>query len=144
MKAIGHLLAPIRPLASRSAFVRDLYLEVVYRMIKCDCMLLRSQDHNRVGKDVAEHDFRDFQKARLERLDHLARTSSYHVTHPAPDEVLLDDSTGRETPEMPSAPSPRLDALDIRNNSAVQVPPTGLHSDPNLSTGVNVEISAAL
>ena len=107
-------------------------------------MLLRSQDHNRVGKDVAEYDFRDFQKARLERLDHLARTSSYHVTHPAPDEVLLDDSIGRETPEMPSAPSPRLDALDIRNNSAVQVPPTGLHSDPNLSTGVNVEISAAL
>ncbi|GKZ30714.1 hypothetical protein AbraIFM66950_010008 [Aspergillus brasiliensis] len=152
IKAIGHLLTVIRHLAGRSEFSKDLYLEAAYRMIKCDftrllsqedLTLIQSHDHNLVGQDVAEYDFRDFRKARAERLAHLSRTSSYHVMHAAPDEVLLDDSIGREMPEMPSAPSPRLDALDVCNtiprDPVAQVPPTGAPGDPNPSAGVTVE-----
>ncbi|KAJ3461154.1 hypothetical protein MRS44_009707 [Fusarium solani] len=120
VEAIPHLLTAIREIASRSEFVRQLYVEAVHRLLHCDCMhLLTSNDlaafrdeHQLVGQDVAEYDFRDFGWAKVERLRRGASSS----TNMARDEALLEYKAGKEAAIISAVPSPRLDAMDVSHS----------------------------
>ncbi|KIW29061.1 hypothetical protein, variant [Cladophialophora immunda] len=121
MEAIAHLLTVIRDIAERSEFVKQLHIEAVLRLLRSDCTHLLNQtdfaafrsEYRLVGQDAAEYDFRDFRWAKLERIRRGAESSS---TNAARDEALLEYKVGEETTAPPSAaPSPRLDAMDVRN-----------------------------
>ncbi|EXJ69787.1 uncharacterized protein A1O5_06858 [Cladophialophora psammophila CBS 110553] len=87
MEAIPHLLAVVRNIADRS------------------------DEYRLVGQDAAEYDFRDFRWAKLERIRQGAESS----TNAACDEALLEYKVGEETAPPSTAPSPRLDAMDVRH-----------------------------
>ncbi|KAL2681418.1 hypothetical protein Neosp_009029 [[Neocosmospora] mangrovei] len=107
VEAIPHLLNAIRQIARRSEFVRQL----------CDCMHLLTKDdldafrseHQLVGQDVAEYDFRDFRWAKVERL----RRGASSTVNMARDEALLEYREGEEIALTSGMPSPRLDAMDV-------------------------------
>ncbi|KAH8810671.1 hypothetical protein F5884DRAFT_780061 [Xylogone sp. PMI_703] len=117
MEAIPHLLNIIRNIAQRSEFVKQLHIEAVHRLLRCDCTHLLDEmdfiafrsEYRLVGQDAAEYDFRDFRWAKLERLRRGARLS----TNAAHDEALLEYKVGGETASPSAAPSPRLDAMDV-------------------------------
>ncbi|KAH8891221.1 hypothetical protein GQ53DRAFT_823853 [Thozetella sp. PMI_491] len=130
LEAISHLLAVIRSLADRSEFVKQLYIEAVYRLLRRDfSQLLKQEDlaafrseYRLVGQDAAEYDFRDFRWAKLERIRRGARSSA----HMSRDEALLEYKIGGETAAPSAVPSPRLDAIDVTNataSSATQMQP---------------------
>ncbi|OAA76214.1 Transcription factor [Akanthomyces lecanii RCEF 1005] len=117
MEAIPHLLTVVRSLAARSEFVKQLHIEAVHRLLRCDCAQLLTQTdldafltkYQPVGQDAAEYDFRDFRWAKLERLRRGAASSK----NVALDESLLQYEPGGETAVSSTAPSPRLEALDV-------------------------------
>ncbi|RMJ15592.1 hypothetical protein CDV36_004756 [Fusarium kuroshium] len=120
VEAIPHLLTAIREIASRSEFVRQLYVEAIHRLLHCDCMhLLTNNDfaafrdeHQLVGQDAAEYDFRDFRWAKVERLRRGASSSA----NMARDEALLEYKADEETAIISAMPSPRLDAMDVSHS----------------------------
>lgn len=75
---------------------------------------MNHSEYRLVGQDVAEYDFRDFRWAKLERLRRGARSS----TNAARDEALLEYKVRGETATPSAPPSPRLDAMDVRNTLA--------------------------
>ncbi|KAI8714925.1 Fungal-trans domain-containing protein [Fusarium sp. LHS14.1] len=117
VEAIPHLLNAIRQIARRSEFVRQLHVEAVHRLLQCDCMHLLTKDdldafrseHQLVGQDVAEYDFRDFRWAKVERL----RRGASSTVNMARDEALLEYREGEEIALTSGMPSPRLDAMDV-------------------------------
>ncbi|KAL4960129.1 uncharacterized protein BDV14DRAFT_205059 [Aspergillus stella-maris] len=100
-KGLSNLLSTIRCISARSEFTKHLYLEAIHRLIRCDYMeILEPQDLEAiqrknllVGQDAAEFDFRDFRGAKLERLRKFNGISN----DAAPDEVLLEDTTRKES-----------------------------------------------
>ncbi|KIW92796.1 uncharacterized protein Z519_06645 [Cladophialophora bantiana CBS 173.52] len=119
MEAIPHLLTVVRNIADRSEFVKQLHIEAVLRLLRCDFAHLLNQidfvafrsEYRLVGQDAAEYDFRDFRWAKLERIRQGAESS----TNAACDEALLEYKVGEETAPPSTAPSPRLDAMDVRH-----------------------------
>ncbi|KAK5163898.1 uncharacterized protein LTR77_010292 [Saxophila tyrrhenica] len=118
-EAIPYLLTVIRGLADRSEFVKQLHVEAVHRLLRCDCTDLLSQtdldaflsEYQLVGQDAAEYDFRDFRWAKIERLRRGASSSA----NVAQDETLLQFKVGCETAAPSARTSPRLDANDVNN-----------------------------
>ncbi|KAL1862597.1 hypothetical protein VTK73DRAFT_6733, partial [Phialemonium thermophilum] len=116
--ALPHLLAAIREIGSRSEFVKQLHVEAVLRLLRCECsdMLVKEDmdafysEYRLVGQDAAEYDFRDFRWAKLERLKRSVRPTDDMVR----DESLLE-CRGDDSAAMSTAPSPRLDAADVRS-----------------------------
>ncbi|KAF5009432.1 hypothetical protein FDECE_4364 [Fusarium decemcellulare] len=137
MEAIPHLLTTIRRIASRSEFVRQLYVEAVHRLLRCDCMhLLTSADlaafrseHQLVGQDAAEYDFRDFRWAKVERL----RRGASSTANMARDEALLEYKEGEETTVPSAMPSPRLDAMDVSHSLGRPSASDPIPADPSPS-----------
>ncbi|KAF4467002.1 Transcription factor [Fusarium albosuccineum] len=137
MEAIPHLLTTIRRIASRSEFVRQLYVEAVHRLLRCDCMyLLTNADlaafrsgHQLVGQDAAEYDFRDFRWAKVGRL----RRGASSTANMARDEALLEYKEGEETAVPSAMPSPRLDAMDVSHSLGRPSASDSIPADPSQS-----------
>ncbi|KAJ5692592.1 hypothetical protein N7462_002015 [Penicillium macrosclerotiorum] len=124
MKAIPYLLTVIRDLGHRSESVKQLHIEAVHRLLRCDFTHVMNQtdfnafhsEYRLVGQDPAEYDFRDFRWAKLERIRRGARTVANNEGR---NEALLEYQVDGEVTDQLVAPSPRLDAMDV--NSAVNI-----------------------
>ncbi|KAJ3577907.1 hypothetical protein NPX13_g2656 [Xylaria arbuscula] len=123
-EAMSQLLIVIRAIAKRSEFVRQLYVEAIYRLLQCEYSYLLSQEdlatfsseRQQFGEDAAEYDFRDFRWARRER-----QRRAVVNTPLAGDETLLELKADGEVTAPSAIPSPRLDAMDV--NAALTQPP---------------------
>ncbi|KAJ9635681.1 hypothetical protein H2204_005641 [Knufia peltigerae] len=133
--AVYRLLAVLRDLSARSEILRQLRIEAVHRILKCECghllgeadlAALRSE-YQLAGSDAAEYDFRDFRWAKVERI----RRGAWSSTYAARDEGLLVFKSGRDTTVPSAAPSPRLDAIEVRK-SLTQ--PSALNSDQSMAS----------
>ncbi|KAI1459665.1 hypothetical protein F4805DRAFT_455463 [Annulohypoxylon moriforme] len=149
MEAIPPLLTVIRDIAGRSEFVKQLHIEAVHRLLRCDCTHLLNQtdftaflsEYQLVGQDPAEYDFRDFRWAKLERI----RRGAWPSTNIACDEALLEYKVSGETAAPSAVSSPRLDAMDVHNvltrPSATQSPapiPSDLQNLPQVHSAHEV------
>ncbi|KAL2839002.1 hypothetical protein BJY01DRAFT_257892 [Aspergillus pseudoustus] len=147
LEAVTHLLTVIRDIARRSEFIKHLRLEAIHRAARCDCTHLLTQEdlalirrkHPLVGQDIAEYDFRDLRGAKLERLSKRGRVSGQNVPVEAPDEVLLDDSSGPTSPD----PDHMEVTCDTRaSTSAVEQPIP--HQPPDLPPDSGIELYEAM
>ncbi|CAK7213518.1 hypothetical protein SBRCBS47491_001827 [Sporothrix bragantina] len=131
---LPHLLTMIREVATRSDFVKQLHIEAVHRLLRCDCIHLLSKEdfdafyseYRLVGQETAEYDFRDFRWAKLERLKRGVRPADGNDLTMANDESLLEynvDNCGNDN-----------------SNAAASVPPEGI---TNTATNTEMPVTPA-
>ncbi|KAJ8124794.1 hypothetical protein O1611_g8847 [Lasiodiplodia mahajangana] len=133
LEAVSHLLIAIRNIAKRSEFVRQLYVEAVYRLLRYEYAHILSEvdvaafrsEHQQLGEDAAEYDFRDFRWAKLERRRRSLKPPN---TRLAGDESLLELKSDGDTGAPSAIPSPRLDAMDV---NVALAPPSNTQTQPS-------------
>ncbi|CAK7199021.1 hypothetical protein SEUCBS139899_001689 [Sporothrix eucalyptigena] len=150
MEAIPHLLTAIREIAGRSEMVKQLHVEAVHRLLRCECRNpLTRADYDafyseyrlvgQAGQEAAEYDFRDFRQAKLERFRRGAGSSAQM----ARDESLLEYKIDAETAASSTVPSPRLDAADVREVFSAGASNTSHDHEYPYTTAVDVSPPSA-
>ncbi|OAA61973.1 Zn(2)-C6 fungal-type DNA-binding domain protein [Niveomyces insectorum RCEF 264] len=144
MEALPHLLRVIREIGLRSESVKQMHIEAVHRLLRCDCAHLLTpadfvafhSEYAFVGQEAAEYDFRDFRWAKIERLRRGVRPAPGAHIGKASDGLLLEYAVDDEA-EASAPASPRLDALDVTReiNAAAALSAASL-SPPSPSASV--------
>ncbi|KAL1887658.1 hypothetical protein Sste5346_010053 [Sporothrix stenoceras] len=156
-EVLPHLLTTIRKVAIRSDFVKQLHIEAVHRLLRCECInLLGKEDfdafyseYRLIGQETAEYDFRDFRMAKLERLKRGVRPPDGNDISMANDEALLEynvdnNNGGEDSAPTESATAVANDPIGIPVAPAPQITPSWwsiTDQSQTVSDGLPVDLS---